>query len=142
MDTLTPIERGRRMSLVRSRDTKPEITVRKALHALGYRFRLHRRDLPGRPDVVLPRHRIALFVHGCFWHRHPDPTCKRARLPKTRVDFWETKLTANRNRDLRCQTELRRLGWRVAIVWECELSDIEQLKNRLRGLIEDEACAP
>lgn len=99
-DTLSPIERGKRMGLIRGRDTTPERAVRGLLHRLGYRFRLHPKDLPGRPDVVFRWRRKAIFVHGCFWHRHPDPSCRLARLPKSRLEFWGPKLEANRLRDM------------------------------------------
>lgn len=101
MDTLTREERSERMSRVRSKNTVPELAVRRLVHALGYRFRLHRRDLPGTPDLAFPGHHKAIFVHGCFWHRHPDPDCKLARMPKSRQEFWKLKLEGNRARDLR-----------------------------------------
>ncbi|MDR3422865.1 MAG: DNA mismatch endonuclease Vsr, partial [Xanthobacteraceae bacterium] len=111
-------------------------TVRRIVHRLGFRFRLHRKDLPGRPDLVFPRLRSVVFVHGCFWHRHPDPDCRLARLPKSRLDFWEPKLSANRSRDLRNQDALAAGGWRVLIVWECELRHKEQLENKLKNFLE------
>src|SRR5690348_80348 len=96
-DRISPAARSRNMSRVRGKDTQPELRVRRLLHAAGYRFRLHRKDLPGRPDLVLPRHRVAIFVHGCFWHGHPD--CKRATIPATRTEFWTSKINRNRERD-------------------------------------------
>lgn len=111
------------MGLVRGRDTKPELRVRKALYAAGLRFRLQARDLPGRPDIVFRSRRIAIFVHGCFWHRHPDPECRLTRTPKTRIDFWEAKFEGNVTRDERNQAALRDLGWTVIIIWECQLAD-------------------
>lgn len=111
------------MARIRSRDTQPELRVRRALHAAGLRFRLHVKNLPGKPDIVLPSRRIAIFVHGCFWHRHPDPDCKRARLPKSRPEFWIPKLEGNRRRDLEKEEQLRRAGWDVRIIWECEIRD-------------------
>jgi DNA mismatch endonuclease (patch repair protein) len=116
-DVLSPVQRSAMMSAVGREDTSPELVVRRLLHSLGYRFRLHRRDLPGTPDVVLPKYRTALFVHGCFWHAHS--ACRFSKLPATRTDFWTQKLNANRNRDQRVQSELLALGWRVLIVWEC-----------------------
>jgi DNA mismatch endonuclease (patch repair protein) len=135
-DTLTTAERSRRMSRIRCKDTAPEMTVRRIVHRLGYRYRLHRKDLPGRPDLVFPRLRSVIFVHGCFWHRHPDPNCRLARLPKSRLDFWEPKLTANRGRDLCIQDALTADGWRVLVVWECELRHKEQLENALKNFLE------
>ncbi len=135
-DTLAPEARSRRMSLIRGRDTKPEMLVRRMLHALGFRFRLHRKDLPGRPDIVLPRHQCVIFVHGCFWHQHPASTCRLARLPKSRLDFWEPKLAANQRRDRDAIDALETSGWRVLVVWECELRDREQLKNKLNAFLE------
>lgn len=134
-DTLTPTQRSERMSRVRGRDTKPEMKVRRLLHALGYRFRLHRRDLPGSPDIVLPRLRSVIFVHGCFWHRHDDPDCRLARMPKSRIEFWAPKLLSNQLRDERVQQELEALGWRVLVVWECEVKDQNGLRRKIVGFI-------
>ena len=117
MDTLAPKERSERMSRVRGKDTKPELIVRRLLHGLGYRYRLHARDLPGKPDIVFRGRRKAIYVHGCFWHRHPDPACKLARLPKTRQDFWVPKLEGNRQRDIENQRRLTEMGWEVLVVW-------------------------
>ena len=119
------------MSRVRGKNTGPEMVVRKLVHSLGYRYRLHRRDLPGNPDLVFARARKVIFVHGCFWHRHSAPDCKLARLPKSRLDFWQPKLEANRARDESNQESLERTGWKVLVVWECELKDKEQLRNIL-----------
>ena len=138
-DTLSPAERSERMGRVRGKDTGPEIAVRRLVHRLGYRYRLHRKDLPGTPDLVFPRLKSVIFVHGCFWHRHPDPKCALARLPKSRLGFWEPKLTANRERDLRNQAALAEAGWRILVVWECELGDKERLENKLEEFLEG-AC--
>lgn len=135
-DTLSPEERSERMSRVRGRDTKPELIVRRLLHAMGYRYRLHAKDLPGKPDVVFRGRRKAIFVHGCFWHRHPDPHCALARMPKSRLDFWGPKLESNRERDVANVERLEAMGWQVLLVWECELRDREQLGNTLRRFIE------
>jgi DNA mismatch endonuclease (patch repair protein) len=118
-DTLTSVERSRLMASIRTRDTAPEVAVRKVLHARGFRFRLHQRSLPGSPDVVLARYHIAVFVHGCFWHQHPG--CRKATIPAANHSFWDEKLTRNRERDARQARELRRLGWRPVVVWECEV---------------------
>ena len=118
------------MRAVKRANTAPEIIVRQVLHALGLRFRLHRRDLPGSPDVVLPRFRTVIFVHGCFWHRHPD--CRYTTTPKTRQEYWLPKFAANIERDLRKEAQLQALGWRVLLVWECETKQREELTQRLR----------
>lgn len=133
MDTLTARERSKRMSLVRGKDTKPEKIVRGIVHAMGYRYRLHRGDLPGKPDLVFPSRSKAIFVHGCFWHRHPG--C--GRMPKSRLSFWRPKLERNRKRDLFNQMKLRGLGWDFLIVWECELRDRKALTNRIRMFLEN-----
>lgn len=135
-DTLTPAERSARMRRIRGRDTKPELIVRQLLWGMGYRYRLQARDLPGRPDIVFRGRRLAIMVHGCFWHRHPDPACPLARLPKSRLDFWLPKLERNRERDLANLAKLDALGWRVLLVWECELRDRERLGNTLRRFME------
>ena len=135
MDTLTPEKRSERMSRVRCKDTKPEFTVRRMLHAAGYRYRLHRRDLPGSPDLVFPRQKKVIFVHGCFWHRHPG--CPNCRLPKSKLDFWKPKLEANRVRDLRNHQRLRKLGWSYLIIWECEVRDKEDLARRVATFMEE-----
>ena len=121
------------MSRIPGKNTKPEIAVRKAAHQLGYRFRLHRRDLPGSPDLVFPGRRIALFVHGCFWHRHQH--CRYAYTPKSNIEFWQTKFKNNMDRDSRAQGELELLGWRTAVVWECETSDSDSLCRKLKGIL-------
>jgi len=117
--------RSAQMALVRARDTKPEMRVRKALHAAGLRYRLHDRRLPGVPDLVFPSRRLALFVHGCFWHQHPG--CTAARMPKSRLDFWQPKLTGNVARDAIKQSELQARGWNVRVIWECETRSVETL---------------
>jgi DNA mismatch endonuclease (patch repair protein) len=131
------------MSLVRGKDTGPELIVRRLVHGLGYRYRLHRRDLPGKPDLVFPSRRAVILVHGCFWHQHPDPGCKLARQPKSRIDFWGPKLRANHIRDVRNLDELTALGWRVLTVWECELGDRERLRERVVAFLGNTAgqCA-
>ncbi len=127
MDCLTPEQRKRNMSAIKGRDTKPEILLRKLLHSLGYRFRIQRKDLPGRPDIVLPRYKTAIFVNGCFWHRHKG--CKYASTPSTNRDFWEKKFAANVERDTRNYAALKALGWHVVIIWECEVKEI--LRSRV-----------
>lgn len=137
LKVLTPIKsdpppsvfRSQLMAKVGPKNTKPEMVVRRIVHALGYRFRLHRKDLPGTPDLVLPRFRKAIFVHGCFWHRHTN--CKKATTPKTRTNFWNEKFQKNKERDERKEKELRLRGWDVTVVWECETKKIEELTTRL-----------
>jgi len=118
------------MKRVRGKDTRPELVVRRLAHRLGYRFRLHRKDLPGSPDLVLPRYRAVIFVHGCFWHRHPG--CIRASMPSTNVAFWSAKFATNVARDQRQYTQLDEMGWRVLVIWECETKDEIALSRRLR----------
>ncbi len=137
-DTLTPAARSERMSRIRGRDTGPEMRVRRLAHRLGYRYRLHRPELPGRPDLVFPSRRKIIFVHGCFWHRHPDPDCGLARLPKSRLDFWLPKLEGNRARDIENQKKITESGWRVLVVWECELRDASRLERVLKTFLDDE----
>jgi DNA mismatch endonuclease (patch repair protein) len=119
IDNVTVVKRSWIMSQVRGKDSKPEIIVRSMLHQSGYRFRLHRKDLPGKPDLVLPKYRTVIFVHGCFWHRHR--TCRKASLPQNNQAFWKAKFLRNAERDLRNNRLLRRKGWHVVVVWECEI---------------------
>lgn len=132
MDHLSTQHRSTLMRRIRSSDTRPELHVRRLAHSLGLRFRLRRKDMPGTPDLVFPKHRLALFVHGCFWHQHPG--CVRATVPETRVEFWTRKFAANVARDERDIRSLEALGWRVLIVWECELKDEGRLKENLEEL--------
>ena len=117
------------MATIKARNTKPEIAVRSMLHRMGYRFRIHRKDLAGTPDIVLPRHRTVLFVHGCFWHEH---ACKKTKMPKTRIEYWEDKISGNRRRDALKQSQLQALGWKVVVVWECELKEPALLASKIR----------
>lgn len=124
-----------RMALIRSKDTKPELLVRKIARSCGYKFRLHVSELPGKPDLVFPRRRKVIFIHGCFWHRHPDRKCALARLPKSRLEFWKPKLEKNRRRDLRNIAKLRRNQWGVCVLWECQLHNAELIQKRLRRFL-------
>lgn len=141
-DVHTPEQRTRNMRAIKGRDTKPELLLRRALHARGLRYRLHRKDLPGRPDIVFPRHRVCVFVNGCFWHGHDCPLFKE---PRTRNDFWMTKIESNRKRDIAATEALIQEGWRVLTVWECALKgrQIDQLNpvidNCIRFLMESSA---
>lgn len=132
-DTFTKEQRSKIMSRVKSTNTKPEILVRQLLHRMGYRFRLHRKDLPGKPDIVLPRHHKVIFVHGCFWHGHEG--CPRAARPTTNVDFWNTKIDRNVERDVRNRQELEVLGWEPLVIWQCQTRDIKALQIRLRRFL-------
>ncbi len=121
--------RSRTMRAVRGRGTRPEMVVRRLVHSLGYRYRLHRRNLPGTPDLVFPGRRALIFVHGCFWHQHDCP--RGARIPKTRRDYWVPKLLKNKERDARNLQRLREMGWRILVIWECETVDRSHLAKRL-----------
>jgi DNA mismatch endonuclease (patch repair protein) len=133
-DSLSREERSKRMGLVRSTGTKPEMIVRRLVHSLGYRYRLHDKTLPGKPDLVFKSRRKVIFVHGCFWHRHGEG-CTLTRLPKSRLDFWRNKLEGNRRRDLEKQETLRSLGWDFLILWECGLKDQNALSGRIREFL-------
>lgn len=131
-DTRTPAQRRHIMQSVGTANTGPELAVRKLLHNAGYRYRLHPKKLPGRPDIVFPGRRRAIFVHGCFWHGHE---CQKGRAPKSKLDYWGPKLDANRERDARKEAELRALGYEVATIWQCEIGDAEALETRLRTFL-------
>lgn len=133
MDILGPEQRSVLMSRIRGKDTKPEMSVRRIAHGLGYRFRIHRRDLPGSPDMVFPRLRKIIFVHGCYWHQHRG--CRYAYLPKSNTEFWKRKFDANVARDNSSVAKLEKLGWEVLIVWECETKDQDKLLYRLAAYL-------
>ena len=133
MDVLTPEQRHRNMSRIRSANTKPEKRVRSLLHHRGYRFRLHSRNLPGTPDIILPKYRTAIFVHGCFWHRHDG--CKEASIPKTNTERWAKKFYENVKRDRQATSDLEALGWSVIVIWECELRKMDELTARVLSLL-------
>ena len=135
VDNLSPEDRSRCMSRIRSSGMKPELAVRSMVHRLGYRFRLHRRDLPGAPDLVLPRHQAVIFVNGCFWHWHPDPHCPIACLPKSNIEYWEPKLARTRMRDKEHTTSLESDGWRVLTVWECQLRSPDDALELVHGFL-------
>lgn len=132
MDRISGQQRSDLMARVRTRDTTPERIVRSVAHRLGFRFRLHVADLPGRPDMVFPSKHKVIFVHGCFWHRH---TCKRGALPRSNIEFWREKLERNQSRDMEVIKSLRHSGWNVMVVWECETRDPEKLGSRLNAFL-------
>lgn len=134
VDTLTKKERSKRMSLIRGTGSAPEMKLRRLVHRMGFRYRLHVKELPGKPDLVFPSRRAVIFMHGCFWHRHRG--CKLARLPKSKLEFWKPKLEANRKRDIKNQRRLKASGWRVLVVWECELMDTDRVSGIVRELLE------
>lgn len=135
-DTISKERRSKLMSRIRSKNSKVELLIRSLVHCMGYRFRLHRKGLPGKPDLVFPSRKKAIFVHGCFWHWHPDPNCKRARMPKSRREFWKPKLEGNRRRDRENRQKLDDLGWEVLEIWECEVGDLEQIKTRIKAFLD------
>lgn len=136
-DPLTPEKRSWLMSRIRSKDTKPELTVRRIVFSLGYRYRLHRRDLPGQPDLVFSSKKKVIFVHGCFWHMH---MCKDRPMPKTNATFWINKLEGNRARDHRNRRKLTQLGWKSLVLWECQLKDVAKLTCRIRKFLGDDVA--
>ena len=135
MDTRTPEQRRRIMQSVGSKNTGPELVVRRLLHGMGYRYRLHRKDLPGKPDIAFGPRRKAIFVHGCFWHGHG---CPKGRLPKSRLDYWQPKVDKNRERDRTKEEHLKSLGWSVLTIWQCETKDLEALTARLQDFVEND----
>lgn len=136
MEDVDPVRRTI-MAAVRSRDTKPELVVRKMLHSMNYRYRLHRNDLPGSPDIVFGPRRKVIFVHGCFWHRHVG--CSKATTPKTRIEFWNRKFEQNVERDRKAELKLSGLGWRAITIWECETREREALEARLSAFLDEAA---
>ncbi len=135
-DTVTPQRRSEIMSNIRAKGMKPEMAVRRLVHAMGYRYRLHRNDLPGKPDLVFLGRRKVIFVHGCFWHQHPDPTCNIARRPKSNQHYWLPKLEHNVTRDVKHQARLAELGWSVLVVWECDVAAGDGIADRIREFLD------
>jgi DNA mismatch endonuclease (patch repair protein) len=138
MDIVSREKRSQMMAGIKGKNTKPELVVRKLVHGMGFRYRLHRKDLPGSPDLVFPRLKKVIFVHGCFWHRHPG--CRFAYTPKSNAQFWSNKLDGNTKRDELALTALDALGWQVLIVWECEVSDLPALSRKARLFLEADQC--
>lgn len=136
IDRISKEARSRNMSRIRSTGMKPEITVRKIAHRLGYRFRLHRPDLSGKPDLVFASRKKIIFVHGCFWHQHPDSTCRIAHTPRSNTDYWIPKLQRNIERDKENRLALEELGWKVFEIWECQTRDIQGLQSIIRNILE------
>ncbi len=130
---LISASRSKNMSAIKSKNTKPEVEVRKLLHSMGFRFRLHKKDLPGSPDIVLPKYKTLIYVHGCFWHRHQN--CKYASNPKTRVEFWNKKFKDNIERDIKVRKELENLEWNYLIIWECQIKNKTYLQEKLRTFL-------
>lgn len=135
---LMAMSRSENMARIRSKDTKPELRVRRALHAMGYRFRLHQRALPGTPDIVFSSRKKVIFVHGCFWHQHTN--CIDGRMPVSRQDYWLPKLSRTKDRDFRDQAQLRELGWDVLVIWECEYLAIEELRKKMLAFLGPPGC--
>ena len=133
MDSLSPEERSERMSRVRSKNSKAELLVRRITHGMGYRYRLHARDLPGTPDMVFRSRRKAIFVHGCFWHGH---RCKLGRMPKSRIEFWGAKIRSNQERDSRVLEQLEAMGWKALVIWECQLGDRERIAETIKEFLD------
>ena len=138
VDTISEERRSWNMSRIKGKDTKPELVVRSLLHKMGYRFRIHRKDLPGKPDIVLPKYKAIIFVHGCYWHRHKD--CKNATTPKSSikgVKFWKDKFDGNVKRDKKHQKQLKEMGWKVQVIWECEVEkELEKVKGKIRKFLQ------
>ena len=135
-DTVTPERRSEIMSNIRAKGMKPEMAVRRITHAMGYRYRLHGKDLPGKPDLVFAGRRKVIFIHGCFWHQHADPACKIARLPRSNRDYWLPKLERNAARDAEHDAKLAEAGWGVLVLWECEVKEPNGLASRIRNFLE------
>lgn len=133
LDTVSSAKRSEMMAKIRSTGSQPEWLVRRVVHGMGYRYRLHRNDLPGRPDMVFPTRKKIIFVHGCFWHQHSG--CRQNRIPLTNVEYWATKLKKNKERDQINRNKLHSLGWKNLVIWECEAADTEELCHRLRSFL-------
>lgn len=140
MDVLSPEQRRRTMAAVKGRDTTPELIVRNMLHKAGFRFRLHRKDLPGSPDIVLPKYQIVIFVHGCFWHQHRG--CKGAERPISNRDYWQSKLDRNMARDEKNAAKLRELGWKPVVIWECETKNKMLLAEKINNFFAKQGALP
>lgn len=138
-DILVPTDRSKRMSLIQNKDTKPELIVRRLVHGMGFRYSLHRKDLPGKPDLVFTSRHKVIFVHGCFWHLHG---CKAFRMPKSNIEYWVPKLEGNRKRDDKIHRELIEMGWNILTIWECELKQTALLKDRIKHFLGESTKLP
>jgi DNA mismatch endonuclease (patch repair protein) len=136
MDVFDKDKRSRVMAKVKNKNTKPELLVRSLLHRMGYRFRIHRKDLPGNPDITLPKYKAVIFVHGCFWHGHEG--CPKAKRPQSNMEFWDEKLNENIDRDKKVVYELERMGWRVLVIWTCEINDVDALSQRVESFMQNQ----
>lgn len=136
MDIVSPQRRSQNMRAIKSKDMKPEMAVRRLVHSMGYRYRLHRKDLPGKPDLVLPGKRKVIFVHGCFWHQHKDKACKIVRRPKSNKNYWNAKLERNQQRDIENQKKLVAMQWDYLIVWECQTKDLDKLSAIIKRFLD------
>lgn len=134
MDRISPQKRSEAMRRIRSKDTLPEMTVRSMIHRMGYRFRLHAHNLPGKPDVVFPGRKKAIFIHGCFWHHHED--CPKGDFPTSRTEFWIPKLLRNRQRDAEKLAALHRLGWKTLVIWQCQISNVRRLSKKIASFLD------
>ena len=135
-DSISPKRRSENMRHIRAKDMKPEMLVRKLTHNMGYRYRLHRKDLSGKPDLVFSSRRKVIFVHGCFWHQHDNPTCKISRIPKSNQDYWIPKLKRNKERDMQNTKILEADGWKILVIWECETKDINSIVAKIRSFLD------
>lgn len=136
MEKISREQRSANMRAIRSKGMKPEMLVRRMAHCMGYRYRLHRKDLPGKPDMVFPGRRKVIFVHGCFWHQHADPACRSSHTPRSNKDYWVPKLNRNKDRDHKNLERLRGAGWDVLVIWECQTKDLGGLSERIRTFLE------
>lgn len=136
MDVFDKDKRSRVMAKVKNKNTKPELLVRSLLHRMGYRFRIHRKDIPGKPDITLPKYKAVIFVHGCFWHGHEG--CPNAKRPQSNLEFWDEKLNENIDRDKKTICELERMGWRVLVIWTCEINDVDTLSQRIENFMKNQ----
>ncbi|MEP7452159.1 very short patch repair endonuclease [Phyllobacterium sp. SB3] len=137
LDRISPAKRSANMARIRSQNTRPEMTVRRLIHSLGYRYRLHVAQLPGRPDIVFSRKKAVIFINGCFWHQHGHPDCTKSSIPKTRHEFWNAKLQRNSERDAANYRKLDALGWTTLVIWECELNEEDSLVLKLTTFLRE-----